>query len=64
MSLQLRARVPERGVELDLAVADGQTLALIGPNGAGKSTVLSLVSGALRPGTGRVELDGQLLAGE
>lgn len=64
MSLQLRARVPERGVELDLAVADGQTLALIGPNGAGKSTVLSLIAGALRPARGQVELDGQLLSGE
>ncbi|MDN5900041.1 MAG: ABC transporter ATP-binding protein [Brachybacterium sp.] len=64
MSLQLRARVPERGVELDLAVAGGQTLALIGPNGAGKSTVLSLVAGTLRPARGQVELDGQLLFGE
>ncbi|WP_394214237.1 sulfate/molybdate ABC transporter ATP-binding protein [Brachybacterium vulturis] len=64
MSLQLRARIPERGVALDLTVARGQTLALIGPNGAGKSTLLSLVAGALRPAHGRVELDGQLLFGE
>ncbi|ASK64728.1 molybdenum ABC transporter ATP-binding protein [Brachybacterium avium] len=64
MSLQLRARVPERDVELDLAVAAGQTLALIGPNGAGKSTVLALVAGTLRTPRGRVELEGRVLAGE
>lgn len=64
MTLHLRARVPERGVELDLAVDEGQTLALIGPNGAGKSTILSLVSGALRSPHARVELEGQVLTGE
>lgn len=64
MSLAVSACVPERGVELELEVAGGQTLALIGPNGAGKSTVLSLVSGALRPATGQVVLDGRLLTGQ
>ena len=61
MSLSLRAEVPERGVAIALDVPDGQTLALIGPNGAGKSTVLSLVAGALRPTSGRVVLDGEVL---
>jgi molybdate transport system ATP-binding protein len=64
MSLRLTASVPERGVELDLAVAGGETLALAGPNGAGKSTVLSLVSGALRPARGEVVLDERVLTGE
>ena len=63
MSLQLTASVPERGVEIELAVEDGETLALVGPNGAGKSTVLSLVSGALRPARAEVVLDGRVLTG-
>lgn len=61
MTLQLRAVVPERGLELDLHVDPGETVALLGPNGAGKSTVLDLVAGLLRPGPGQVTLGGRVL---
>lgn len=64
MSLSLRAVVPERGLDLELTVAGGETLAVIGPNGAGKSTVLSLISGALHPASGRIVLDDRVLTGE
>jgi len=64
MSLHVSAAVPERGVEVDLTVSGGETLALVGPNGAGKSTVLSLVFGALRPARGEVVLDERVLTGE
>src|SRR5687768_16545215 len=33
--------------------------ALLGPNGAGKSTMLKLVTGQIRPTTGKVEVLGQ-----
>ena len=59
--LRLSARLPQRGLEVDLAAAGGQTLAILGPNGAGKSTVLALAAGLLRPETGRVALDGRVL---
>jgi branched-chain amino acid transport system ATP-binding protein len=44
------------GVELE--VGEGELIGIIGPNGAGKTTLFNLLSGVLRPTTGRVELDG------
>ena len=62
MTLALEATVPERGLDVALDVADGETLALVGPNGAGKSSVLSLIAGTLRPSAGRITLEGRLLS--
>ncbi len=61
MSLAISLSVPERRLEVDLEVADAETVALLGPNGAGKSTVLAVVAGLLRPRPGRVSLDGRAL---
>jgi peptide/nickel transport system ATP-binding protein len=49
--------------DLDLAIAQGETLALVGESGSGKSTVARAVSGLLRPYEGQVLLHGQRLAG-
>ena len=61
MTLETSACVPERHVEVDLRLDEGETLALLGPNGSGKSTVLAVVAGLLRPQTGRVVLGGEVL---
>lgn len=45
------------GVELTLAPA--RLTAIIGPNGAGKTTLINLVTGALRPDSGRVYFKGE-----
>ena len=42
--------------DVSLAVECGQVLGLIGPNGAGKTTLLNLLSGFLRPTSGRAFL--------
>jgi len=43
---------------VDLAVADGEVLAVLGPNGAGKSTLLRVLAGLLPLDAGRVVVDG------
>ena len=48
---------------LSLAMQSGERLALIGPNGAGKTTFVNLVTGQLRPGAGRVVLNGEDVTG-
>lgn len=45
--------------DVTLTVGRGEVVALLGPNGAGKTTLLNVVSGVVRPSTGKV-----LLAGE
>ena len=60
-ALDLRATLDERGIDLELQVQPGEVIALLGANGAGKSTLLSLISGLIRPDTGRIILDDQTL---
>jgi branched-chain amino acid transport system ATP-binding protein len=48
---------------VSLSVPAGTILGVIGPNGAGKSTLINLISGHLRPSTGRVLIDGTDLTG-
>ena len=47
---------------VDLEVAPGQTVAIIGPNGSGKTTTLNLVTGVLRPNSGRIAIRGHVVA--
>jgi thiamine transport system ATP-binding protein len=44
---------------VDLAVADGEVVAVLGPSGSGKSTMLRAVAGLQRLDEGRVRLDGR-----
>ncbi len=59
--IQLYACYGERRVlhGVDLAVQQGEIVALTGPNGAGKTTLLRVVSGTLRPCSGAVRWQGQ-----
>jgi molybdate transport system permease protein len=46
----VRAVVPDRGLDVDLALAPGEVVAVLGANGAGKSTLVQVVAGLLPPG--------------
>ncbi|MGI8711022.1 MAG: MFS transporter [Acidimicrobiales bacterium] len=49
--------------DVSFTVAQGEVVGIIGPNGAGKTTLLDVVSGYLRPASGRVHLGDQDVTG-
>ena len=49
--------------DVSFEVARGETVGVMGANGAGKTTLFSLIAGNARPTSGRVEVDGQSIAG-
>ncbi|WP_206615438.1 ABC transporter ATP-binding protein [Solirhodobacter olei] len=46
---------------VDLVIAENETLGLIGPNGAGKTTLVNMISGTLAPSEGEVLFEGQVI---
>src|SRR3989442_7385796 len=46
---------------VDLALRSGEIVALVGDNGAGKSTLIKVLSGAVRPDTGKIDIDGKMV---
>lgn len=54
--IQLRAVLRSRALDVEIAVAPGEVLAVLGPNGAGKSTLLHVIAGVVHPDEGLVRL--------
>jgi branched-chain amino acid transport system ATP-binding protein len=57
--LEIRSLVKEFGKlralnGVDFSIEEGEVVALVGPNGAGKTTLVNLISGHLRPTSGRI----------
>lgn len=48
---------------VDLYVKEGELQAIIGPNGAGKTTLFNLLTGMLRPDSGRILFAGEEITG-
>ncbi len=46
---------------LDLAIGDGELVAVVGESGSGKSTLLNLLGGLDRPTSGTIEVEGRRL---
>ncbi len=49
--------------DYDLDLRQGEILGVIGPNGAGKSTLFNVITGFLRPTSGRIVFHGREIAG-
>ena len=48
--------------DVSFEVERGSVLGLIGPNGSGKTTLMNVVSGVLKPTSGRVRFNGRTIA--
>ncbi len=44
--------------DLSFALNEGEIVALIGPNGAGKTTLVNLLTGVVKPSSGRIRFQG------
>jgi branched-chain amino acid transport system ATP-binding protein len=49
--------------DVNLTVMTGERHALIGPNGAGKTTLFNLISGYMKPTSGRILLKDEIVSG-
>jgi len=61
VTLEFSAVLEARGFDVELTVAEGETVAVLGPNGAGKSTLLALLAGLVRPDRGTARLGERVL---
>lgn len=59
LTIGYRDRLVGRG--LDVALDQGEVLALLGPNGGGKTTLLKTLLGLLKPLAGEAQIDGRSL---
>ncbi|MDN7912388.1 ABC transporter ATP-binding protein [Burkholderia cepacia] len=58
--LRRRWREVEALKDVSFSLRRGELLGFIGPNGAGKSTTIKILSGILRPTSGKVIIDGRV----
>lgn len=62
MRLEIDVGLRRGDFALEVAAGIGdQACGIFGPSGSGKSTLLAMIAGLLRPGRGRIVLDGEVL---
>lgn len=48
---------------IDFTIDEGEIVGLVGPNGAGKTTLFNIISGCLKPSSGKIIFNGKDIAG-
>jgi len=61
LSVQVRKKLREFGLEVSFDVRPAETLVVIGPSGCGKTTTLNLIAGLVEPDEGRIVLGDRVL---
>lgn len=61
LEVNVKKRLRDFDLEVDIQVAKGEILMLVGDNGCGKTTLLNLIAGLLKPDSGAIALDGRSL---
>lgn len=49
--------------ELSFEVQDGEFVSILGPSGCGKSTLLNVLAGIMKPQSGQIRIDGEVIEG-
>jgi len=57
------SRCTEVLADINLAIEQGEFVAIVGQSGSGKTTLVSLIAGLLAPDAGRITLGGQAIVG-
>lgn len=61
-ALDAHVVVAHAGLDVQLALAPAEVLAIMGPSGAGKTTLLDAIAGLIRIDDGHIAIDGDALA--
>ena len=63
LNLAYGADTPENRVllDIDMSIAEGEFIAIVGPSGCGKSTFMKLLSGLVKPLTGVMFMNGEII---
>ena len=49
-------------IDVSLSLRPGEFVSLLGPSGCGKTTTLRMIAGFMKPTTGRIEVNGQMVS--